>query len=81
MKITKQITVPGFLDYVAVIQECGDHPLPALTDEVLASVVSIVDCYIEEAETYEDTTSRIIVELRDGSFGVFSEWSDSSGHG
>ena len=84
MKVLRELNPPGpdgFRQYVASVQSCGDHPLPALTPEVLDSVVAVVECYIEEAETYEDTCSKIIVRLANGTYGVFDEWSDSSGHG
>ena len=81
MKIRKEITVPEFIAYVRSIQNCGDHPLPHLTDTVLESTERIIDCYIEDAESYEDTCSKILVERADGQLGLFEEWSDSSGHG
>ena len=81
MKIQKELTADGFRDYVDAIQSCGDHPLPELTSEVLASVSAVLDCYIENRETWEDTQSRILVQLDGGEVGLFSEWADSSGHG
>ena len=81
MKIVKEITVPGFKDYVESVRSCGEHPLVTLTPEVMDSVTDVIEAYIEEAETYEDTQSFILVSLADGSYGLFFEWSDSSGHG
>jgi hypothetical protein len=81
MKIKKELTPDGFREYVDAIRSCGDHPIANLTDSVLASVVEVLDCYIEEAEDYEDTKGRVVVRLSSGQYGVFSEWSDSSGHG
>lgn len=75
------LSVEGFLEYVDAIQECGDHPLASFTPEVRSSIDRVVDAYIEEAETYENTKSFILVQMHDGSYGVFNEWSDSSGHG
>lgn len=81
MRIEKVITPDEFRAYVDSIQSCGDHPLPGLTPEVLASAVEVIDSHIEVSEDYEDTESWITVRLVDGAFGVFSEWADSSGHG
>lgn len=80
MKIVKQMAVAAFPEYVKTFRD-ADHWLPEMTDDVLASVVEVIEAYIEQAETYEDTESAILVRLADGRFGVFSEWSDSSGHG
>ena len=77
MKITRTIALKDFAPYARSFRD-EDHWLPAMTDEVLAQVVRVVDTYIEQRETYEDTCSAILVELP---YGVFSEWSDSSGHG
>jgi len=81
MRVNKTLTVEGFHEYVAAIRSCGDHPMPNLTDEVLASVREVVECYVEVAETYENTSGKVVVRLADGAYGVFMEWSDSSGHG
>lgn len=81
MIVKKEMTVEGFRDYVDSIRSCGAHPMPNLTAAVLASVEEIIDCYFEEAEDYEDTSGKVVVRLADGTFGVFMEWSDSSGHG
>jgi len=82
MIVLKEMDPFKLKEYVHAIQRCGDHPLPGLTDsDVLDKVVEILDCYIESAETYEDTSSKIIFLLDDGRVGVFEEWSDSSGHG
>ena len=75
MRITKDLTVQGFREYAAVIQECIEHPLPALTPEVLASVTRVVSVRMEDME------SRIVVELASGQAGILFEWSDTSGHG
>jgi len=80
MKVRKEISVPDFREYAKAFRD-SDHWLPEMTDEVLESVTHVVDAYIEEAQTYEDTESKIIVLLSDGRFGVFMEWSDTSGHG
>ena len=69
-----------FPEYAKAYRD-SDHWLPTMTDEVLASVVEVVDAYIEERETWEDLHSAILVRLADGRYGVFTEWSDSSGHG
>ena len=81
MIIKKEIDVQGFKDYVEAIQSCGYHPLVNLTKAVMDSVTQVLDCHIEEAETYEEIESRIIVQLDDGTVGIFSEWADTSGHG
>ena len=80
MRVDKTLTVEGFREYVAAIRSC-DHPMPNLTDEVLASVREVIECFIEVSERYEDTTGKVIVRLVDGTYGLFMEWSDSSGHG
>lgn len=81
MRVEKQMTVEGFKAYVGSLRECGDHSLPTLTDEDLAGVVGVVDCYVQCKEDYEDTQGYALVKLADGRFGLLSEWSDSSGHG
>jgi len=81
MRVDKTLTVEGFREYVAAVRSCGDHPMPNLTDEVLASVREVIECFIEVSERYEDTTGKVIVRLVDGTYGLFMEWSDSSGHG
>lgn len=81
MTIKKVLDVPGFLEYVEAIQSCGAHPLPGLTPAVLSSIRRVVSCYIEGKEDHDDTAGHIVVELENGVGGVFSEWSDSSGHG
>ena len=81
MRVDKTLTVEGFREYVAAVRSCGDHPIPNLTDEVLASVREVIECFIEVSERYEDTTGKVIVRLVDGTYGLFMEWSDSSGHG
>ena len=81
MRVDKTLTVEGFREYVAAVRSCGDHPMPNLTDEVLASVREVIECFIEVSERYEDTTGKVIVRLVDGTYGLFIEWSDSSGHG
>jgi hypothetical protein len=81
VRVDKALDVSGFRNYVEAIRSCGDHPMPTLTDEVLESVVAVVQAYVEVRETYEDTCGFVIVRLRDGQYGVFHEWSDSSGHG
>ena len=81
MRVDKTLTVEGFREYVAAVRSCGDHPIPNLTDEVLASVREVIECFIEVSERYEDTTGKVIVRLVDGTYGLFIEWSDSSGHG
>jgi hypothetical protein len=80
MRIRKEIAVADFPEYAKVFRD-SDHWLPEMTDEVLASAVEVLDAYIEEADSYEDTESAILVKLADGRYGVFSEWSDSTGHG
>lgn len=74
------MTPDEFRDYVAATQTCGDHPLPQLTPEVLASVVRVADVFLDEGAFWEHT-GYILVELAHGQAGVFSEWSDTSGHG
>ena len=83
MKIDKgPMTVEGFAAYVESVQSCGDHPLPTL-DVVLQAdgVAEILDVYIEISESYDDTQGFVLTRLKDGTYGLFSEWSDSSGHG
>ena len=80
MRINKEIGLSEFAPYAASFRD-ADHWLPEMTDEVLASVVEVVQAYIEEAQPYEDTQSAILVRLGDGHYGIFQEWSDSSGHG
>lgn len=81
MKVYRDLSLEQFREHVASVRECGDHPMPTLTDAIMDAVVEVVEGFIEEAETFEDTSSSIIVRLQDGRFGLFHEWSDSSGHG
>lgn len=80
MKILRILSIEEFPDYVKAFRD-SDHWLPTMTDEVLAATVEVVDAYIEERETWEDTESAILVRLSDGRYGIFREWSDSTGHG
>jgi len=80
MRVSKELALAEFPEYAKAFRD-SDHWLPEMTDEVLASAVEVVDAYIEERETWEDTESAILVRLSDGRFGVFREWSDSTGHG
>lgn len=81
MKVSRTLDVQKFFEYAGAIQSCGEHPLHGLTPEVLASVVAVVDAYVKEAETHEETEGFVLVQLADGSLGCSSKWSDSSGHG
>ena len=76
----KELSVEEFREYARTMKD-NDHPLPELTEEVLAHVVRIESCYTENNLYYADSWGRVIVELSDGRGGLFSEWSDSSGHG
>ena len=80
MKVNRAITVEEFREYARSMKD-SDHPLVTLTEEVLSNVVEVIECYIEEAETYEDTRGIVLVRLTEEEYGVFQENSDSSGHG
>ena len=80
MIIRKTITVPDFREYAKTFRD-SDHWLPTMTDQVLDDVIEIIEARLEESTNYDDTESRIVVRLADLRIGVFSEWSDSSGHG
>ena len=79
--VQKSMTVEEFREYVDSIRSCGDHPIPTLTDDVLASVTEVVECYYVYGVDYADSNGEMLVRLADGRWGVFFEWSDSSGHG
>ena len=80
MIIRKTITVPDFREYAKTFRD-SDHWLPTMTDQVLDDVIEVIEAYMEKPTEWEDTESRIVVRLADLRVGVFSEWSDSSGHG
>ncbi len=82
MRIEKSLTVEQFAAYAEVFADCFDHPLPDLTKAIAEGrIARVVAAHVEVAEDYEDTNSRVIVELTDGSLGMVEEWSDTSGHG
>ena len=80
--ITKTMTPEEFRDYAKAFRD-SDHWLPEMTDEVLDQVMAVLEAtFIPEKERdYAETDSRIVVKLADGRIGVFTEWSDTSGHG
>ena len=80
MRTFKTMAAKDFVLYAQAFKD-ADHWLPEMTDEVLASVVEVVEAWIDDEVEWAETDSRITVRLDDGRYGVFTEWSDETGHG
>jgi hypothetical protein len=75
---TPKMTVEAFIAYVRSYQD-GDHPIANFTPEVAKTVTKVLSEHYEDPDG--EASSEIHVQLTEGRVGVFSEWSDYSGHG
>ena len=58
-------------------ETCGSKAWNFQADDV----DSVLSGYHSHPEGYEDSDTVAVVKLKDGRFGTFHEWSDTSGHG